>query len=347
MTNNLAERMVGHRTRLAQENPSTWHLEEDESLFAYLRLSERVDLMALQLDALLSRGWLLVGMLGIVAPFIANPEAIGRIAISLGGIMLASQALTQLTDGMQSIGGMIIAWDQAAPLYKAAARPIDTSNLSANRLGNGAQRNEGQRVMLSGRDISFRYRERGRDVLHECQLEVREGQRILLEGASGGGKSTLAAILTGLRDPQSGLLLLQGFDRQTVGTALWRQRVVLVPQFHENHVFTDTLAFNLLMGKRWPPEPEDLQEAEIVCHELGLGDLLQRMPGGMQQMVGESGWRLSHGERSRIYVARALLQEPDIVILDESFGALDPENLSIAMECAHRRAATLMVIAHP
>jgi ATP-binding cassette subfamily B protein len=64
-------------------------------------------------------------------------------------------------------------------------------------------------------------------------------------------------------------------------------------------------------------------------------------------MVGECGWQLSHGEKSRVYIARALLQGADLIILDESFAALDPENLKAALECTLKRAATLMVIAHP
>ncbi len=80
---------------------------------------------------------------------------------------------------------------------------------------------------------------------------------------------------------------------------------------------------------------------------MGLGDLLDRMPAGFQQMVGESGWRLSHGERSRLYIARAILQKADLIILDESFAALDPENLRLALSCVIGRANTLLVIAHP
>ena len=71
------------------------------------------------------------------------------------------------------------------------------------------------------------------------------------------------------------------------------------------------------------------------------------MTSGLAQFVGESGWQLSHGERSRVYLARALLQGADLVILDESFAALDPATLRRCLEVAHRRAATLIVIAHP
>jgi ATP-binding cassette, subfamily B, bacterial len=106
-------------------------------------------------------------------------------------------------------------------------------------------------------------------------------------------------------------------------------------------------AINLLMGRRWPPLPSDLEEAENICRELGLEELLTRMPAGLQQMVGESGWQLSHGERSRLYIARAILQQADLIILDESFAALDPENLKNALQCVLRRASTLVVIAHP
>ncbi|NIN93524.1 MAG: ATP-binding cassette domain-containing protein, partial [Anaerolineae bacterium] len=133
----------------------------------------------------------------------------------------------------------------------------------------------------------------------------------------------------------------------TLGSEIWRQRVAAAPQFHENHVLTETFAFNLLMGHRWPPRPEDLEDAEAVCRELGLGELLDRMPGGLLQMVGETGWQLSHGEQSRLYIARALLQGSDVLVLDESFGALDPENLQRALHCVLNRTSTLLVIAQP
>ncbi len=102
------------------------------------------------------------------------------------------------------------------------------------------------------------------------------GDRLLLEGSSGSGKSTLVSLLTGLRLPESGIVLLGGLDRLTLGSEGWRRRVVAAPQFHENHVFTGTFAFNLLMGRRWPAQAEDFEEAETVCRELG--DLLDRMP---------------------------------------------------------------------
>jgi ATP-binding cassette subfamily B protein len=199
---------------------------------------------------------------------------------------------------------------------------------------------------MEAHDLVFRYRDRGEPVLRSCSLRILSGDRILLEGPSGGGKSTLASVLTGLRTAESGLLLASGLDRQTLGAQGWRRRVAAAPQFHENHVLTATFAFNATMGRQRVLASKDLAEVETICGELGLKDLLQRMPAGVLQMVGETGWQLSHGERSRLYIARALLQDPDLVILDESFAALDPENLRLALECVLRRARALLVIAH-
>ena len=119
------------------------------------------------------------------------------------------------------------------------------------------------------------------------------------------------------------------------------------PQFHENYVLTGTMAFNLLMGAGWPPEAKDMAECTALCHELGLDAVLERMPSGLQQTVGESGWQLSHGERSRLYVARALLQHAELVVLDESFAALDPPTLAQCLRFAMDEAPTLAVVAHP
>ena len=87
-------------------------------------------------------------------------------------------------------------------------------------------------------------------------------------------------------------------------------------------------------------------EAEELCQRLGLGPLLRRMPADLQQQVGETGWQLSHGERSRIFLARALLQGADMIILDESFAALDPENLGKSLEVVLGTRATVVAIEH-
>ena len=344
MTNDLVERMVGHQTRLAQERAEHWHDKEDQILANYLKLSEGMDRWGISLSAFVNRGWLILALAGLVPSFILSQTSQSEIAITLGGIMLASNALNQIANGMTSLIGIMNAWEQFEPLFNFRTK---ASQLPKEALLSQQKSGSFKRAVILARDLTFRYHEEGQAVLDECDLRIGEGERLLLEGPSGGGKSTLAALLTGLRTPDSGLLLLRGLDYSIIGSQEWRRRVVSAPQFHENHVLTDTFAFNLLMGRRWPPSTSDLKEAEIICGELGLGELLERMPAGMQQMVGESGWQLSHGERSRLYIARALLQQADLIILDESFAALDPENLRRALRCVLKRAPALLVIAHP
>jgi ATP-binding cassette, subfamily B, bacterial len=202
-------------------------------------------------------------------------------------------------------------------------------------------------VILESRDLTVRRATRTDPILRTINLRICEGDRILLQGPSGSGKSTLAAVLSAGQSADSGSILLDGLDRNILGTPAWRRRVALVPQFNENHVLLGSFSFNLLMGCRWPPQRSDMERALEVCRALGLGPLLDRMPGGLEQMVGETGWQLSHGERSRLFVARALLQESQVLIFDESFAALDPETLRLALTAVLERAPTIMVISHP
>ncbi len=347
LTHDLVERMVGHRTRLAQEAPDRWHQDEDQGVARYLEVSMQMDRAAVWLDALVPRGWLMVGLAGLAPAFIFGAGTQAGVAVSLGGILLAFMAFRKFASGLLSLADAAIAWTQVKPLFDAANEPIQSGLPGVLDTASGGDGAPSDKTVLEGHDLVFRYHDRGAAVLQGCGVKIRAGDRVLLEGASGSGKSTLAALLTGLRTPESGLLLLHGLDRQTLGDEAWRSRVAAAPQFHENHVMTETFAFNLLMGRRWPPYPSDQEEALEICHELGLGPLLSRMPGGLQQMVGETGWQLSHGERSRLFIARALLQKADVIVLDESFAALDPENLQLAMRCVLNRAPALVVIAHP
>jgi ATP-binding cassette subfamily B protein len=341
ITQDLVESMIGHRTRLVQQRRAEWHVEEDLALDRYLEVSRRVDNVGVWLVAAIPRGWLLVGLACLTPSVLAPQSTSSQTAILLGGVLVAYTAFRKLTSSFADIAIAAVAWKRIRPLLKAAEQPeiLGESPMAAPTA-------PGKTVIEADR-VTFRYRSTGNPALRACSLAIQTGERILLEGPSGGGKTTFASLLSGMRQPESGLLLMNGMDQHTLGEVEWRHRIAAAPQFHENYILTETLAFNLLMGRRWPPTEPDMQEAETVCRELGLGDLLDRMPSGLLQMVGEGGWQLSHGERSRVYIARALLQDASLVILDESFAALDPENLQTALECVLRRAGTLMVIAHP
>lgn len=381
MTNNTVERMVGYQTRIAQESPEDWHVAEDRELAEYVGSSTRMDRVFRALVSIQNRGWLLLGCAGLTPAFLKGTDTPLQLAIGIGGILLADRALAQLAATLPSLIDAAIAASVVKPLFRAASRrdlpgapafalierrarpgrpvdqadaegrPIDRSPAAGRaRAGSPAPGTPEGRVggaIVEAHDLVFRYRPGGEPVLRGCSLAIREGDRVLLEGPSGGGKSTLGAILAGLRLPSSGLLSYRGLDYGTLGGEGWRRRIVAAPQFHENHIFTGTLAYNLLMGRAWPAGEADLEIAHQLCRELGLGPLVDRMPSGLQTIVGETGWQLSHGEKSRIYIARALLQDADLIVFDESFAALDPETLERCVRSVLARAGTIVVIAHP
>jgi ATP-binding cassette subfamily B protein len=342
LTDTTVERMIGHRTRLVQCLPERWHQGEDEALWSYLEHGKGMDQWHSMLMVLIPYGWLMVGMAMLAPAFIAGADT-ASLAVGVGGVLLARQSLDQLTGGLSYLAGARLAWRRVAPLFHAAETPdrVTSPDYAAAPPAADTQ------PTVEACALSFQYPGSARAVVEHCDLTVHPGDHILLQGPSGAGKSTLAALLLGARAPSAGLLLASGLDLASLGDAGWRQRVTAAPQFHENHIFSASFAFNLLMGQTWPARPEDMEAAYAVCEELGLGPLLARMPAEMLQTVGESGWQLSHGERSRVYIARALLQGCDLVILDESLAALDPENLVRAIHCARARAKSLIVIAHP
>lgn len=341
LTHGLIERMVGHRTILAQERAAQ---REDlgRDMSGYLGSSIGVDRAAIPFVAGMPAGWLVLAIAGLLLATLAAPLEPTLLAITLGGILFASRALGSVASSLAALGRAVIAWREIAPMFKAAAEVEPAPPFFAPTALR--QSDAGDVPLIEAAGVSFSYAVR--PVLSAANLTIESGERLLLEGSSGGGKSTLASLLVGIRTPQSGQVLLRGHDRRTLG-ASWHQFATEAPQFHENHILSGSLGFNLLLGRRWPATPNDLAEARSICDELGLGNLVDRMPGGLNQMVGETGWQLSHGERSRIFLARALLQDAEFTILDESFAALDPESLRLCLDCAFRRARTLLVIAHP
>jgi ATP-binding cassette subfamily B protein len=333
---------------MVQQAPEHRHDDEDHELDRYLNASKDFDGAFVPLAAGVPRGWLVIGLLGLAPAFVGGTAQATGLAIALGGVLLGYRSLSAIATGLASLMRAVVAAKEVAPLFAAAGEQGESGargSIPFNTVAS-SQSAEEKGVLVHARDVVFRQRTQAAPVLDGCSFTIHRGDRILLEGPSGGGKSTLASLLVGLRQPESGLLLLDGLDRATLGDT-WRRLSTASPQFHENHVLSGTFAFNLLMGRRWPPEPDDVAAAEELCRELGLGELLERMPSGLMQIVGETGWQLSHGERSRLFLARALLQRAELVVLDESFAALDPDTLDRCLRCALARAPTLMVIAHP
>jgi ATP-binding cassette subfamily B protein len=155
--------------------------------------------------------------------------------LGIAAILLGYQALRRISQGAAQIAGAGVAWNRISAIFhQAATRPKPPLAIAA----------PSQEQILMAENIAFSYLTRPQTVLRDCSLAVVSGDKVLIEGDSGGGKSTLAAILAAVRRPDSGLLLSGGLDPGALGEAGWRSRVALSPQYHENHIFSAPLAFN-------------------------------------------------------------------------------------------------------
>lgn len=337
LTQLTVDEMIGHDTRLVQQRPEYWHTAEDPPLAEHVTSHQQVDRHA-RLLAILPRIWMVIATLALVPSFLRT-SAVLPLTAAIVGVLFAGQGFATLQGLVQTLGTSFAAWQRVRPVFDLGRDPdVEPQKVSAST--------QSESSIVAATDVVARYEGYERNALDHVTVEIRDRDRVLVEGPSGSGKTTLAAILSGLRPVSTGVLSVCGIDSRIIAPSLWRKAVAMSPQFHENHVFSDTVAFNLLLGREWPPGDKDLDLARRICLELGLGPLLSRMPHELNQPIGETGWRLSHGEQSRLFLARSLLQGSKIVVLDESFAALDPETLRTCIRCAVTRANSLVVVAH-
>ncbi|NYE96370.1 ATP-binding cassette subfamily C protein [Psychromicrobium silvestre] len=182
----------------------------------------------------------------------------------------------------------------------------------------------------------------GEEVLHGVSFVAKPGQTIALVGSSGAGKSTIAQLLSRLYDVDSGAVRLGGMDLRDTTFDSLRASMSMVTQ--DGHLFHESIRSNLLLAK---PEASE-EELWSALRRARLHDLIASMPDGLDTVVGERGYRLSGGERQRLTIARLLLVQPAVVILDEATAALDSTNEAAVQAALGEalRGRTAVVIAH-
>jgi ATP-binding cassette subfamily C protein len=182
----------------------------------------------------------------------------------------------------------------------------------------------------------------GVEVLHNVSLRAEPGQLVALVGSSGAGKSTVAQLVSRLYDVDGGAVRLNGADVRDLTTTSIRETVGLVTQ--DGHLFHDTIRANLLLARPQATEAEVWDALE----RARLRDLVTSLQDGLDTVVGERGYRLSGGERQRLTIARLLLKQPRVVILDEATASLDSTSEAAVQEALSEALAgrTALVIAH-
>jgi ATP-binding cassette, subfamily C, bacterial len=191
-------------------------------------------------------------------------------------------------------------------------------------------------------NISFAYPTAPGPAIDQLSLSIRMGQTSAFVGPSGSGKSTLADIIIGLLSPDAGRMTIDGVELSAANRSAWRAQVGYVSQ--DTVLFHDTLRANLAWARPDAGEPEMWQVLKMAAAE----DLVRRLPHGLDTVVGDRGALLSHGERQRLAIARALLRKPALLVLDEATNSLDGENEARVLEAIEKLhgSLTILLIAH-
>ena len=191
------------------------------------------------------------------------------------------------------------------------------------------------------RHVSFAYN-KGETILHDVSFSAKPGQAIALVGPSGAGKSTVASLLPRFYDVTEGAIFVDGHDVRDVTLASLREQVGIVPQ--ETNLFNDTVYNNILYGRLDATRDEVIAAAKAA----NADEFIQQLPKGYDTQLGDRGVNISGGQRQRISIARAILKNPRILILDKATSALDTESERIVQEALDRLMVgrTSFVIAH-
>lgn len=191
------------------------------------------------------------------------------------------------------------------------------------------------------RALTFRYHDR--DVLANLNFEIKKGQMVAIIGSTGSGKSTVAQLLMRFYDPAPGMLLIDGQDICHYQTAALRRKIAFISQ--DNYFFDASIEINLKYGCVGDRSAEEVRDA---IEKAQLTALIERLPKGLATEIGERGVQLSGGEKQRLSLARAILRNPEILILDEATSAMDSqtERLVQAAITEAAKGRTSIVIAH-
>ncbi len=279
-------------------------------------------------------------------------------SLSVGTLLALAALLTRLYGPLTSLSNIRVDVMTALVSFQRIFEVLDLRPAIVERTG--AIELPGGSLSVRMRGVSFAYpsadeislrslestapgdRKGSGPVLRDIDLAVEPGQLVALVGPSGSGKTTLTTLVARLYDPTDGIVEVGGTDLRDASLASVRNRIGMVTQ--DAHMFHDTIRENLVLAK---PDATD-EQIWAALDAAQVGDLVRRLPAGLETVVGDRGHRLSGGEKQRLAIARLLLRSPGVIVLDEATAHLDSESeaaVQRALDVAlHGRTA--LVIAH-
>jgi len=245
----------------------------------------------------------------------------------LGPLATLAQSAAQFQNSLSGLDRVLDLLDEPREMESATARAISRSEIRG-------------RITLE--NVSFQYPGSEQFALEEVSIDIEPGETIALVGPSGAGKTTFCNLVARFYDPTSGRVLLDGVDLQELDVESYRHQIGVVEQ--DVFLFDGTIAENIGYGNR-KSTPVEIQRAAEIAN---ADEFIQQLPEDYQTIIGERGVKLSGGQRQRLAIARAILADPRILILDEATSNLDTESErliqdSLATLMQHR---TCFVIAH-
>ena len=263
-------------------------------------------------------------------------------AMYTAGSISADVFMTSIMLSMCIVGPIL-----AAVQFTDSSAKVATTVATVDRLLAGEEQEHASApVTLASHDIEFRdvnysYHE-GEEVLHHVNLRIPEKSFTALVGPSGSGKSTIAKLIGGFWDVKDGSVRMDGKDLRSIPLEQLYDQVAYVSQ--DNWLFDDTIMNNIRMGRTSASDEEVMEAARAS----GCDEFISALPDGYETRVGSGGAHLSGGERQRIAIARAMLKDAPVVILDEATAYIDPENEAVIQRALTRlmKDKTVIIIAH-
>ncbi|MDN3027353.1 ABC transporter ATP-binding protein [Streptomyces sp. S.PB5] len=310
----------------------------DGTLHRLLTSGMRLDLVNGRFGSL---AWVVLNVVGVlVLAGAALVSYYGVWGVTPGDVVMLSAFLTTLTNSTTTLAGLAPVITKGLESVRSVGEVLQVPELEENE---GKSQVAEVRGAVTFRQVGHVYADGERPAVHDFTLDVRPGETIALVGASGAGKSTVLNLVIGFIRPTAGRLLLDGTDMNSLDLRTYRRFVSVVPQ--ESILFDGTVRENVAYGMEDEADEETVRAALRDANAL---EFVDRLPQGVDTVVGERGARLSGGQRQRLAIARALIRDPRVLVLDEATSALDTRSEALVQEALARllHGRTTFVVAH-